>query len=71
VHPVPKPNVMGLTEFALRYGISKTYARRLSERRDFPIGQKLAMGIVWDARDIETWIRKHPRPPAQSSSFDT
>lgn len=62
---VPKPNVMGLTEFALRYGISKTYARRLAERRGFPEGTRLAMGIVWDARDIEKWIREHPRRRAE------
>lgn len=62
MHSVPKPKVMGLHEFAERYGISKTYARRLSERRDFPEGLKLHMGQVWDVRDIEAWIRKHPRP---------
>jgi hypothetical protein len=53
---------MGLAEFARRLGISKSYARELAGRRDFPEGTKLDMGVVYTISDLEKWIAKN-RPP--------
>lgn len=55
-----RPYVMGLAEVAKHLGISKTYARELSARKGFPEPTRLAMGIVWDGRDIERWAAAHP-----------
>lgn len=62
---MPAPNVMGLTEVATRLGISKTYARELTGRRDFPDGTKLTMGWVWAAEDVEAYIAKRWPDKAQ------
>lgn len=62
---MPAPNVMGLTEVATRLGISKTYARELTGRRDFPDGTKLTMGWVWSAEDVEAYIAKRWPDKAQ------
>lgn len=62
---MPKPDVMGLAEIAVRLGVGKTWARRLSERRSFPEGTRLSMGIVWDRADVEAWIAEHRRPADQ------
>ncbi len=51
---------MGLTEVAAHFGISKSYARKLSERRDWPEGTKLLQGWVWDGLDVEQWWNEHP-----------
>jgi predicted DNA-binding transcriptional regulator AlpA len=56
------PRVVGLAEIAQRLGISKSYARELSQRRGFPPGTKLTQGWVWTTADVEAWIAKH-RPP--------
>jgi len=53
------PRVVGLAEIAQRLGISKTYARELSQRRSFPAGTKLSQGWVWTTADVEAWIAKH------------
>lgn len=52
------PDVVGLTEIAKRLEVSKSYARQLAERRDFPPGTRLAMGQVWSTADIEAYIRR-------------
>jgi predicted DNA-binding transcriptional regulator AlpA len=60
---VAAPKVVGLAEIAQRLGVSKTYARELSQRRGFPAGTKLTQGWVWTASDVEAWIAKHrPKP---------
>lgn len=64
MHLVPVPDVMGLAEIAQRLGVSKSWARRLSERRDFPDGQRLTMGQVWDTADVEAYIAR--RWPAKA-----
>lgn len=56
---------MGLAEIAQRLGISKTYARELSQQRGFPVGTKLNQGWVWSTADVEAWIAKH-RPPKET-----
>lgn len=53
------PNVMGLVEIARRLGISKTYARELAGRRNFPEPTRLSMGHVWSTEDVEAWIAKY------------
>jgi predicted DNA-binding transcriptional regulator AlpA len=53
---------MGLSEIAARLGISKSYARRLADHRNFPEPTVLTMGQVWSTADVEAWIAKH-RPP--------
>jgi predicted DNA-binding transcriptional regulator AlpA len=50
------PRVVGLAEIARRLGISKSYARELSQRRGFPPGTKLSVGWVWTAADVDAWI---------------
>lgn len=49
---------MGLTEVARRLGVSKSYARQLAERRDFPTGTRLAMGQIWSTEDVEAYIAR-------------
>lgn len=51
---------MGAAEIGerLRIGRSRTY--QLVSRRDFPAPRwKLQMGQVWDAADVEAWIREN------------
>lgn len=57
---------MGLTEIAVRLGISKRYARELAGRKGFPDPTRLAMGMVWDRADVEAWIARH-RPQLADS----
>lgn len=51
---------MGTAEIRQRLRISRERAYQLVNRRDFPEPyQRLAMGQVWDAADIEAWIKVH------------
>lgn len=51
---------MGAKEIELRLGLSRQRTYILINRRDFPAPRwKLAMGQVWDARDVEAWIREN------------
>ena len=51
---------MGAKEIQDRLGISRQRAYVLINRRDFPPPRwQLAMGQVWDARDVEKWIREN------------
>lgn len=55
-----KITLMGTTEIARRLRVSRERAYQLVSRRDFPEPyQRLAMGQVWDAADIEAWIVVH------------
>lgn len=52
-----KITLMGTAEIARRLRVSRERAYQLVNRRDFPEPyQRLAMGQVWDARDVEAWI---------------
>lgn len=54
-----KLRVMGAAEIAERLKITRQRAYQLSSRRDFPEPiAHLAMGQVWDAEDVEAWIRE-------------
>lgn len=50
--------VMGAAEIAERLGVTRQRAYQITARRDFPEPiAHLAMGQVWDTRDVEAWIR--------------
>lgn len=52
--------LMGAAEIQERLGVSRRWAYTLITRYDFPRPyQTLRMGSVWDADDIEAWIRIH------------
>ena len=52
--------VMGAQEVAIRLGVTRQRAYQLTREKGFPdpVAQ-LAMGKVWDAGDVEEWIRRH------------
>jgi len=55
-----KVQLMGAWEIRQRLGYSRGWVERLISRRDFPEPyQVLRMGAVWDAEDVDAWIREH------------
>lgn len=53
-----KIRLMGAAEIGQRLGVGRSRAHAITRDRDFPEPyQTLAMGSVWDARDVEAWIR--------------
>ena len=55
-----KVQLMGAYEIRQRLGYSREWVQRLITRRDFPEPyQVLRMGSVWDADDVEKWIREN------------
>lgn len=55
-----KVQLMGAYEIRQRLGYSREWVQRLITRRDFPEPyQVLRMGSVWDADDVEEWIREY------------
>ena len=50
---------MGALEVQRRLGLSKKRADILMSRPDFPEPTHLGRGRVWDAEDVEAWIRIH------------
>lgn len=51
---------MGAYEIRQRLGYSREWVQRLITRRDFPEPYVvLRMGSVWDADDVEKWIREN------------
>lgn len=51
---------MGAKEIGDRIGVGRSRAHAITRDRDFPAPyQTLAMGSVWDAEDVERWIREH------------
>ncbi|WP_370644287.1 helix-turn-helix transcriptional regulator [Actinoplanes sp. L3-i22] len=62
---------MGLQEIQQRLGLSRQRIQQLSGRDGFPSPyQTLAMGRVWLADEIETWIRTHRPARARSTPPD-
>lgn len=50
--------LMGAWEIQQRLGISRQRAYQIIKMRTFPEPyQALKMGSVWDAQDVERWIR--------------
>lgn len=59
---VAVPDVMGVSEIAVRLGLSKKTVEGIVRAKGFPEGRRLTMGWVWSAKDVEAWIAKY-RPP--------
>lgn len=68
---VGAPNVVGLAEIAQRLGVGKSYARELALRKGFPDATRLSMGLVWDAAEVEAWIRVHRPKLDEPTEGDT
>lgn len=52
--------MMGAGEIQERLGVTRQRAYIIVGRRDFPAPyQVLKMGAIWDADDIEAWMREH------------
>ncbi len=52
--------VMGASEIADWLKVSRQRAYQITARRNFPEPiAYLAMGQVWETRDVEAWIRKY------------
>lgn len=63
-----KIRLMGAKEIGDRLGVGRSRAHAITRDRDFPPPYAtLAMGSVWDARDVEAWIRKHRPEIAEES----
>jgi prophage regulatory protein len=59
VSTVHKIRLMGAKEIQDRLGVGRQRAYQIVQRRDFPEPyQTLAMGSVWDAEDVEEWIKR-------------
>lgn len=53
-----KLRVMGAAEIADRLGVVRQRAYQIVNRKGFPDPiAHLAMGQVWDAADVEAWIK--------------
>lgn len=51
---------MGTSEIGRRLGVTRSRAHTITRDRDFPEPyQTLSMGSVWDAEDVEAWIKTH------------
>jgi hypothetical protein len=51
----PVPNVLGVAELAMRWGVSRQRADRITKQDGFPAGQELTRGTVYSAEDVEAW----------------
>lgn len=67
---VGAPNVVGLAEIAQRLGIGKSYARELALRKGFPDATRLSMGLVWDADEVDAWIKANRPKLAEEPGGD-
>lgn len=66
-----KVRLMGAFEIGERLGVGRSRAHAITRDRDFPAAyQKLAMGSVWDARDVEAWIKVHRPDLAEDPETD-
>jgi prophage regulatory protein len=55
-----KIRFMGAKEIGDRLGVGRSRAHAITRDRDFPAPyQTLAMGSIWDERDVEAWIAVH------------
>ena len=66
-----KIRLMGAAEIGERLGVGRSRAHAITRDRDFPEAyQRLAMGSVWDARDVEAWIREQRPEIAEDAETD-
>lgn len=57
---VQKLVFMGAKEIGDRIGVGRSRAHAITRDRDFPPPyQTLAMGSIWDSREVEAWIKTH------------
>ena len=55
-----KRDLMGTAEIGRRLGVSHSRARQIVTSKGFPDPcAELTMGRIWEARDVEAWIRRH------------
>ena len=55
-----KIKLMGTAEIGQRLGVGRSRAHAITRDRTFPAPyQTLTMGSVWDANDVEAWIREY------------
>ena len=54
--------LVGITEIARRLHVSRQRAHVLAGHDDFPAPvDELSQGRVWNARDVERWIKRNPQ----------
>jgi predicted DNA-binding transcriptional regulator AlpA len=60
----PMPNdLIGLTEVAALFGVTKMTASRYANRDDFPAPtQELARGRLWSEKQVKAWSAKSGLP---------
>lgn len=58
-----RPTLMGLHEIGARLGVTSQRALQIvRDHADFPEPvAELGMGRVWAVKDVEAWVRSHPR----------
>lgn len=58
---MPKPlDVLGVRDFAAKWGVSPQLANKFSQRDDFPEpAAELAAGRIWRTADVRRWVKKH------------
>ncbi|NMO50145.1 hypothetical protein HH310_41085 [Actinoplanes sp. TBRC 11911] len=62
---------MGAKEIGDRLGVGRSRAHAITRDRDFPQPyQTLAMGSIWDERDVEAWIKEHRPERAEDPESD-
>jgi prophage regulatory protein len=53
-------DLMGVYEIAVRLGVSRSRASQIVLEKGFPDpAARLAMGVIWEAADVEAWIATH------------
>ena len=68
---VAKIKLMGTAEIGQRLGVGRSRAHAITRDRSFPEPyQTLVMGSVWDANDVEAWIRQHRPELAEDSETE-
>jgi prophage regulatory protein len=66
-----KIRFMGAKEIGDRLGVGRSRAHAITRDRDFPQPyQTLAMGSIWDERDVEAWIKEHRPERAEDPETD-
>lgn len=59
--PVPRPDVVGVSEIAELLGVSRQWVLKLCERADFPEPAVLKGAKIWDRNDVIEWARRTGR----------
>lgn len=63
--------LMGAAEIGQRLGVGRNRVYQITRDRDFPAPyQTLIMGSVWDAAEVEAWVRSHRPELAEAPETD-